>query len=130
MPRQQIKESAPPEDIAPEEWIDPEDLTFATPPDLNQDARQRRLINKAYDLAEQRIDRGEATAQEIVYFLKLGSQREQKEMLILESQAKLYNAKTEALASAKHTEELYNKAIEAMRSYSGLVDASDDPNLY
>lgn len=111
---------------------DQESEVYATPPDLTSDAQQRRLINKAYDAVERRIDDGSATAQELVYFLKLGSQREQKEMMILESQAKLYDAKTEALASAKHTEELYNNAIEAMRKYSGLggVADDDDTNIY
>lgn len=101
---------------------------YENPPDLTPDDQQRRLINKAYAAVERRIDEGTATAQELVYFLKLGSQREQKEMMILESQAKLYDAKTEALASAKHTEELYNQAIEAMRSYSGLggMNQNDD----
>lgn len=113
----------------PEPMMD--DGTYATypPPAMSSDERIRRLINKAYDAAEKRLDEGNATSQEIVYFLKLGSQREQKEMMILESQAKLYNAKTEALASAKHSEELYNKAIEAMRTYSGMGSVEDE-NFY
>jgi len=99
-------------------------------PASTANARITQLINKSYDAVEKRIDEGTATAQELVYFLKLGSQREQKEMMILESQAKLYNAKTEALASSKHTEELYNKAIEAMRSYSGFGGMNDETDIY
>jgi len=103
-----------------------DDLPVGPPPAMNPETRVIQLINKAYDAVEHRIDTGEATAQELVYFLKLGSQREQKEMKILEEQSKLYAAKTEALASAKRTEELYNKAIEAMRSYSGYGLSSED----
>jgi len=100
-----------------------------TPP-MNPDDRLRVLINKSYDRVEQRIDSGEATAQELVYFLKLGSIREQKEMMVLEADLELRKAKAEALASAKRSEDLYNQALEAMKSYSGHGDNYDDPNLY
>jgi len=99
-------------------------------PSINTADRITKLINKSYDAVEKRIDEGTATAQELCYFLKLGSQREQKEMLILESQAKLYNAKTEALASVKHTEELYNEAIKAMRSYSGYDGDNNETDIF
>ena len=46
---------------------------------------------------------------------------------ILEKQKDLMTAKTEALQSAKHIEELYTNALEAMRSYSG--QSTDDEEI-
>ena len=40
----------------------------------------------------------------------------------LEEENKLLRARTEALQSAKKTEELFEEAIKAMRSYSGHGD--------
>lgn len=41
---------------------------------LTPEDREQQLIAAAYDLAEERILNGTATSQEIVHFLKLGTQ--------------------------------------------------------
>jgi len=99
-------------------------------PAMTPEARENQLINLAIDCVEQRMRDGTATAQELCYYLKLGSQRERLEKQILEEQAKLYKAKAEALASAKRTEELYNDAILAMRKYSGHLLDDEEQDLY
>lgn len=88
-------------------------------PALSPEARENQLISLAYDEVERRIREGTATSQELVHFLKLGSSRDRIEKEILSHQNELIQAKTEALQSAKHIEELYSNAIEAMRSYTG-----------
>ena len=87
-------------------------------------ARENQLINAAYDLAEKRIREGTASDTMLTHFLKMGSQKERIEMAILERQKELVTAKTEALQSAKRTEELFDQAIKAMRRYSGEDDDS------
>ena len=43
-------------------------------PASTPEAREQQLISAAYDLVEERILNGTATSQELVHFLKLGSQ--------------------------------------------------------
>ena len=71
---------------------------------------------------------GTASAQEYVHFLKLASTKEQLELEKIRSENELLQAKKAALESAKRTEEMYTKAIAAMRSYAGIVDGTDDPD--
>jgi len=84
------------------------------------------------DLVEQRLIDGTASSQETTYFLKLGSPKARLERTILESQAELIKAKTEALVAEKHRDELYKEAIAAMRRYSGNGGMYDeeDSDLY
>lgn len=88
-------------------------------PALTPEARENQLISLAVDLVEQRLLDGTASSQETTHFLKLGSMKNQLEMKKLEEENKLLVAKTEALQSQKHIEELYADAIAAMRRYSG-----------
>lgn len=89
------------------------------PPAMTQEARENQLIALAYDLVEQRLLDGTASAQETTHFLKLGSMKEKKEMQMMDKQMELVNAKVESLQSMKHIEELYTNALNAMREYSG-----------
>lgn len=93
-------------------------------PALTPEARENQLIAAAYDLAEERILNGTASSQEIVHFLRLGTQKSRTELEILERQKDLISAKTEALQSAKRIEELYTNAMNAMKMYSGDSDES------
>jgi cell division protein FtsL len=78
-------------------------------------------------LAEEQIRSGTATAQVITHFLKLGTEREKLERKRLEGENRLLEAKVESLASSSRIEELYEKAVAAMRSYAGRgsVDESE-----
>lgn len=91
-------------------------------PALSPDARENQLIALATNLAEQQLRDGTASSQVITHYLKLGSSKERLEQEIMEKQRELIAAKTESLKSAKRVEELYSKAIEAMRHYSGQED--------
>ena len=89
------------------------------PPATTPDGRERQLIAAAYDLAEEQIRSGTATAQVITHFLKLGSTREFLEQERLRHENELLEAKREAIASAQRVEELYKTALDAMRTYAG-----------
>lgn len=95
---------------------------IATPPAATPEARENQLIALAVDLAEKQLREGTASASVITHYLKLASQREQLEQDMLKHKTKLLEAQTESLETAKHIEELYSEAIDAMRRYSGHVD--------
>lgn len=100
-----------------------------TRPALTPELREKQMISLAIDLAEQRLRDGTASSQLICHYLKLGSSREQLEKELLEKQKDLAAAKVEAIHNEEHNSEVYEKAIAAMRSYSGAGDY-DDSDLY
>lgn len=99
-------------------------------PALSPQSRENQMISLAMDLVEQRLRDGTATSQETTHFLKLGSEKEILEREKLKEENKLLKAKTEAYQSQKKTEELFEKAIRAMRSYSGHGDEEYDDEYY
>ena len=90
-----------------------------SPPATTPEARENQMIALAMDVVEKRLRNGTASSQETTHFLKLGSIKEKRELALLEQELQLKKAKTEAIQSAKRVEELYSKALDAMRSYSG-----------
>lgn len=91
------------------------------PTATSEEARERQLVSAAIDLAEKQIQSGEASAQVITHYLKLGSSREKKEQARLELENQKIRAQIEGMASATRVEELYKDAINAMRAYGGQV---------
>lgn len=95
------------------------------------EARENQIIAMAYDLAERQIREGTASSQVITHFLKMGNPRDKLEREILEEQKKLIRSKTEAMEATKQNKELYERAISAMRRYSGQdTEDYDDVNLF
>jgi hypothetical protein len=84
------------------------------------------MIALAVDLAQRQLEKGTASSQVITHFLKLGSTKERLEKEILEEQKKLIVAKTGNLESQKNMEELYKKAIMAMKVYNGSARNEED----
>lgn len=91
-------------------------------PALTPEARENQMIAYAVDLAEKQLIEGTASSQVITHFLKLGSTKEKLEKDILEKQKELIEAKTQNLKSMERIEELYTKAMDAMKRYSGDRD--------
>ena len=89
------------------------------PPATTPAARENQMIALAVDLAEKQLREGTASAQVVTHYLKLGTTREELEK-------KLLMAKVEAYESAKRVEELYAKALQAMRTYGGQAGESDE----
>jgi hypothetical protein len=94
----------------------------ATTPEM----REAQLVDKAYDLVEERIEAGTASSQETTFFLKAGSMRERLERQRMEHEIELMEVKKEQLTQQARIEELYVGAIEAMRGYSGLGSGAVD----
>lgn len=94
-------------------------------PAITPHGRENQLISQAVDLVEKRLREGTASAQETVFYLKLGSTRERLEQQRLEAENELLKARVEALQSASRMEELTREAIDAFRSYSGQGSEDD-----
>lgn len=99
------------------------------------EGRENQIISDAYDLAERQIREGTASAQVITHFLKMGSTRERLEKLKIQHENELLETKREAMKSAARSEEMFERAIKAMRSYQGLEpvddgDGFDDQDVY
>lgn len=95
-------------------------------PAVTPEQRENQLISLAIDVAEKQLADGSASSQVITHFLKLGSTREKLEQDRLTQENELLKAKVEQLASAKRVEELYENALNAMRSYSGYESPEDE----
>ena len=89
------------------------------PPAKTLEGREDQLISLAVDLAEKQLARGDASAQVITHYLKMGSRREQLEQERMRGEIDLQKAKIESLAAQQASEESYKAALEAMRSYAG-----------
>jgi hypothetical protein len=88
--------------------------------------RESQVIGLAWDLAAKQLEEGTASSQVITYFLKLGSDKTRLEILKLENEAALMQAKKESIESEKKQAELFDRAIAAMKEYSGHGDSEDD----
>lgn len=96
------------------------------PPAKTPEARENQLIALATDLAERQLTDGTASAAVISHYLKLGTSREKLEQDKIKLETELIKARSEALESGKRVEELYEQAINAMRTYSGNRGDQDD----
>ena len=94
------------------------------------EARENQLISLAYDVAEQQLRDGTASAMVITHWLKLGTTRNKLEEEKLRKENTLLEAKSEAIVSAKNAETLYADAIKAIRSYQGEEVMDEDEELY
>lgn len=95
-------------------------------PATSQEARVKQLVAKAYDLVEQRLDDGTATSQETTTLMKWGSPKAELENEKLKTENELLRAKIEVLESARHAEELYEKAIKAFAAYNGHAEEFEE----
>lgn len=99
-------------------------------PPSTPEAREQQLSSMAMDLAERQLEDGSASAQVITHFLKLASSREQLEQTRLQQENTLLAVKAENMMSAKRVEELYESALNAMRTYSGQDEPRFDDDDY
>ncbi len=95
-------------------------------PALTPESRETQLISLAMDVAEEQLLNGTASSQIITHYLKLGTMKEKVELEKLALEKELVKAKTEAMQSSKHMEELYANAIASMRRYSGEPSLEDE----
>jgi len=97
-------------------------------PATTPEGRENQLISQAINLAERQLSEGTASAQVISYYLKLGSSRERLEQERLARENELLRVRAEAMESTKEVQQLYQEALNAMRSYAGQnpIEYDDD----
>ena len=95
-------------------------------PDVSDEQREKRLINRALELVEERMEKGEATSAEILHFLKLGSERNRREQEEISYRTELMREKTRAIKSAEEREKKYDTVIDAFSRYGSTILASQD----
>jgi len=94
-------------------------------PALTPEARENQMISLAMNLVEERLRNGTASSQETTHFLKLGSTKAQLEKEKLRKENQLMEAKRDALKSQEDSKDMYEKALKAIRNYSGQGDSDD-----
>jgi len=93
------------------------------------EARELQLGAMAFDLAEEQLANGTASAQVITYFLKANSIREKKELARLENENLLTQAKITQTSGANKLETLLEDAMKAFTEYKGGGN-SEEPDDY
>lgn len=86
------------------------------------EAREAQMIELADALAERQLRDGTASSQVMTHYLKLGSSRERVEQDKIKLEMKKLEAQVDQIAQAARTEELFTRAIHAMRSYQGVAE--------
>lgn len=97
----------------------------ATTPEL----REQQLGSLAYDLAEEQLRDGSASAQVITYFLKSNSVREKLELERVKNENLLTQAKIAQAGQADRMEGLLVDAMRAFTEYKG-GDVEDEDEEY
>ena len=90
-------------------------------PASDPEARENQMISLAVNQAEQMLMDGRAPTPIVVHYLRLATTKNQLEKEKLKKENILLEAKANAIEAAARSEELYARAIEAMRSYSGTL---------
>lgn len=97
---------------------------------LSPEAQESRMISLAMDLAEEKLRDGSAPASLIIEIVKRGSTKARLEQELLARQTELAAAKAEAIKSAARMEELYEKAMSAMKRYGGQFEEEVEEDEY
>lgn len=97
-----------------------QDKTIEQSPASTIEGRENQLIALAVDEAERLLRERKASSQIITHYLNLATVKAHKELEMLELQKELVKAKTENIRADKEREEMYLKAIAAMKDYSGF----------
>lgn len=89
------------------------------PPATTLEGREEQLIMASVNLVERRIYANEASAQELVHYLKLGSVKNQLEQDKLRNEVTVLQARVREMESRGASDELTEKAYRAFRGYTG-----------
>lgn len=88
-------------------------------PATTPEGREQQMISYAFDLAEQQLLDGTASAQVITHFLKFGSSQNALEKEKLRKENLLMQARVDQISASAQNSELYQEAINMMKIYTG-----------
>lgn len=89
------------------------------PPAVTETSKEQRLINMAYNRAEEMLVDGTAPPSIISFFLKLGSSSQKIDNQVKGAQAVLHQNKADALTQESDLKSLTEEALIALRKYQG-----------
>lgn len=89
------------------------------PPAKSLEGREKQMVSLAVEAAEKQLREGTASPSVITHYLKLGTTSYQLELEKLRHENELLQARTDNIKSLTKMEELYEEAINALRSYQG-----------
>lgn len=95
-----------------------EQLPTPTPP-RSEEEEEKRACGLAMDLAMKWMEEGTAPAQVVVHFLKIQSQKEQKETKKIDYEIELLKVKRKSIELADESAKKLDAAMKALASYSG-----------
>jgi len=98
---------------------DPDEGRSPLRPATTPQGRENQLISLAYDLVEQRIRDGTASATETTALLKLGSSRERLEQQRIRHENELLKVKKESMEAQQKSDTLFKEAMDYFRAYTG-----------
>lgn len=84
------------------------------------------LVNLAMQRAAEMLENGNAPAQIISHFLKLGTEKAKYEREKLKADTQLAISKANLVESQQRSEEVAAKALAAFKKYAGLSDDEED----
>jgi hypothetical protein len=86
------------------------------------EGRESYMISLAMDQAEEQLRNHTAPSQIVTHFLKLATTKAQVELEKIRAESQLANSKAQLVESQKKSEEIAAKALEAFKSYAGILD--------
>lgn len=98
------------------------------PPAKTREGEENQLVSLAVELARKQLSEGTASAQVLTHFLRLGTVKSKLELEKIKQENLLLAAKTDQIKSAERVEQLYEKAIVAMRRYQGMTEEEEEPD--
>lgn len=105
-------------------------VPIQTRPALTPEAEENEMISLAVNLVRQRLIDGTASSQETTHYLKQATAKSRYELELIKAQTAMAVAKKEALQSQKKSEEMYENAIKAFRTYSGYGSEEENYDDY
>lgn len=99
-------------------------------PARTEEGRENQLINLAVNLAERKLRDGTASSQIIAMLIQAGLTKSRLEIEKLKSDLAVAQAKIKQMESQETSKDLYEKAIQAFKSYTGQVYEEDEDDDY
>lgn len=86
---------------------------------MSPEDREKQIISKAVNLAEQKIEDGTASSQIICHYLKLATEEARLDNKKREKEIELLEAKKDSIETEQKREEIFKEALDAFTSYAG-----------
>lgn len=101
------------------------DSVIMNRPALTPESEDNEMIALAMKQAKKQLADGTASSQLVTHFVQRGSPEARLRQEKLRKEIELIEAKTKALASAEHIENLFQNAIKAFKGYRGQDDEDE-----